>query len=145
MKQIKNFVKYTFKDIEIDKKEEIIKLVTESLIEKVEDLMESGLTEKDAIDRTVLEFGTVEDYFNQSIKIKKKERRQKTLRHYGNDLLFSGVGSAFVIGIILYIDFKYTPHILWSIIPSIAILFWPLAVLYNLLNKRANKKEKKDE
>ena len=145
MKQIKNFVKYTFKDIEIDKKEEIIKLVTESLIEKVEDLMESGLTEKDAIDRTVLEFGTVEDYFNQSIKIKKKERRQKTIKHYGNDLLFSGVGSAIVIGIILYIDFRYTPHILWSIIPSIAILFWPLAVLYNLLNKKANKKEKKDE
>jgi hypothetical protein len=145
MKQIKNFVKHTFKDIEKDKKEEIIDLVTESLIEKVEDLMESGLTEKEAIDRTVLEFGTVEDYFNQSIKIAKRERRQKTLRHYGNDLLFSCVGSAIVIGIILYIDFKYTPHILWSVIPSIAILFWPLAVLYNLLNKRANKKEKKDE
>ena len=145
MKQIKNFVKHTFKDIEKNKKEEIIQLVTESLIEKVEDLVESGLTEKEAIDKTVLEFGTVEDYFNQSIKIAKKERRQKTLRHYGNDLLFSGVGSAIVIGIILYIDFKYTPNILWSVIPSIAILFWPLAVLYNLLNKRANKKEKKDE
>jgi len=145
MKQIKNFVKHTFKDIDKEKKEEIIQLVTISLIEKVEDLIESGLTEKEAIDRAVTEFGTAEDYFNQSIKIAKKERRQKTLRHYGNDLLFSGIGSAIVIGIILYIDFKYTPHILWSIIPSIAILFWPLAVLYNLLNKRANKKEKKDE
>ena len=145
MKQIKNFVKHTFKDIDKDKREEIIQLVTMSLIEKVEDLIESGLTEKEAIDRAVTEFGTAEDYFNQSIKIAKKERRQKTLRHYGNDLLFSGVGSAIVIGIILYIDFKYTPHILWSIIPSMAILFWPLAVLYNLLNKRANKKEKKDE
>ncbi len=145
MKQIKNFVKHTFKDIEKDKNEEIIKLVTESLIEKVEDLMEYGLAEKEAIDRTILEFGTAEDYFNQSIKIAKKERRQKTLRHYGNDLLFSGAGSAIVILIILYIDFKYTPNVLWSIIPSIAILFWPLAILYNLLNKRANKKEKKDE
>ena len=145
MKQIKNFVKHTFKDIDKEKREEIIQLVTVSLIEKVEDLIESGLTEKEAIDRAVTEFGTAEDYFNQSIKIAKKERRQKTLRHYGNDLLFSGVGSAIVIGIILYIDFRYTPHILWSIIPSIAILFWPLAVLYNLLNKRANKKEKKDE
>lgn len=145
MKQIKNFVNHTFKDIDKDKREEIIQLVTVSLIEKVEDLIDSGLTEKEAIDRAVTEFGTAEDYFNQSIKIAEKERRQKTLRHYGNDLLFSGVGSAIVIGIILYIDFKYTPHILWSIIPSIAILFWPLAVLYNLLNKRANKKEKKDE
>ena len=145
MKQIRNFVKLTFKDIDKEKKEEIIDIVTVSLIEKVEDLVESGLTEKEAIDKTVQEFGTAEDYFNQSIKIAKKERRQKTLRHYGNDLLFSGVGSAIVIGIILYIDFRYTPNILWSVIPSIAILFWPLAVLYNLLNKRANKKEKKDE
>lgn len=145
MKQIKNFVKHTFKDVEKDKREEIIELVTVSLIEKVEDLIESGLSEQDAIDRTVIEFGTAEDYFNQTIKSAKKEKRQKTLKHYSNDLLFSCIGTAIVIGIILYIDFKYTPRVLWSIIPSIAILFWPLAVLYNLLNKRANKKEKKDE
>lgn len=145
MKQIKNFVKHTFKDIDKSKRDGIINVVTESLIEKVEDLIETGLTETEAINKAVLEFGTVEDYFNQSIKLEKKEKRQKTLRHYGNDLLFSGVGSAIVIGIILYIDFRYTPYILWSVIPSIAILFWPLAVFYNLLNKRANKKEKKDE
>lgn len=145
MKQIKNFVKHTFKDVDKEKREEIIQLVTESLVEKIEDLIESGLSEKEAIDKTVMEFGTVEDYFNQSIKFAKKQKRQKTIRHYGNDLLFSGVGSAIVIGIILFIDFRYTPYILWSIIPSIAILFWPLAVLYNLLNKRANKKEKRDE
>ena len=145
MKQIKNFVKHTFKDVDKEKREEIIQLVTESLVEKVEDLIESGLSEKEAIDKAVTEFGTVEDYFNQSVKFAKKEKRQKTIRHYGNDLLFSGVGSAIVIGIVLFIDFKYTPSLLWSVIPSIAILFWPLAVLYNLLNKRANKKEKRDE
>ena len=145
MKLIRNFVKNTFKEVEKGKREEIINSVTELLIEKVEDLIESGLTEREAIDKTVVEFGTVEDYFNQTIKNKKRKTSQKTLRHYANDLLFSGAGSLIVIGIILYIDFRYTPHILWSIIPSIAILFWPLAVLYHLLNKRANKKEKSDE
>ena len=49
MKQIKNFVKNTFKDVEKDKREEIIQSVTEVLLEKVEDLIESGLTEPDAI------------------------------------------------------------------------------------------------
>ncbi len=145
MKQIKNFVKHTFKNVDKEKREEIIQLVTESLIEKVEDLIESGLSEKEAIDKAVIEFGTAEDYFNQSIKFAKKEKRQKTLRHYGNDLLFSVVGSAIVIGIITYVDFRYTPSKLWSVIPAIAILFWPLTILYNLLNKRANKKEKRDE
>ena len=145
MKQIYNFVKHLFKDVDKDKREEIIQLVTESLIEKVEDLIESGLSEKEAIDKTVLEFGTVEDYFNQSIKFAKKEKRQKTIKHYGNDLLFSGVASGILIGIIIFIDLMYFPNILWSVIPSIGILFWPLAVLYNLLNKRANKERKKDE
>ena len=145
MKQIKNFVKNTFKDVDKEKRNEIIQSVTLSLIEKVEDLIESGLSEQEAIDKTVVEFGTVEDFFDDSIKKQKKEKRQKTLRHYGNDLLFSGVGSAIVIGILAFVNFTYNSSNLWFVIPSIAILFWPLAILYNLLNKRANKKEKKDE
>ncbi len=145
MKQIKNFVKNTFKDVEKNKKDEIIEIVTESLVEKVEDLIESGLTEIEAIDKTVVEFGTIEDYFNKSIKIEKRIKRQKTLRHYGNDLLFSGVGSAILIGILIFINLYFTPDILWSVVPAIGILFWPLAILYHLLNKRASKKEKRDE
>ncbi|KFZ26031.1 MAG: hypothetical protein KQ78_01745 [Candidatus Izimaplasma bacterium HR2] len=145
MKQIKNFVKNTFKDVDKDKRNEIIQSVTISLTEKVEDLIETGLSEQEAIDKAVVEFGTVEDFFDDNIKKQKKEKRQKTLRHYGNDLLFSGVGSAIVIGLLAFINFYYNSSNLWFVVPSIAILFWPLAILYNLLNKRANKKEKKDE
>lgn len=145
MKQLKNFVKNTFRNIEKDKRDEIIQSVTEALLEKVEDLIESGLTEQEAIDKTVVEFGTVEDFLDESIRKKKKEKRQKTLKHYGNDLIFSGVGSTFVIGILAFINFYYSSNNLWFVVPSIAILFWPLAILYNLLNKRATKKEKKDE
>jgi len=145
MKRIKNFVKNTFKDVDKVKRDEIILTVTESLTEKVEDLIETGLTEKEAIDKAVIEFGTVEDYFNESIKFEKKIKRYKTLSHYRNDLLFSVVGSAIIIGIVIYTNLYFTPDILWSVIPAIGILYWPLAILYTLLNKRSNKKEKKDE
>lgn len=145
MKQIKNFVRNTFKDVRKDKREEIIASVTETLLEKVDDLVESGVPLQDAIDKTVVEFGTVEDYFNETVKKEVKEKRQKTLRHYGNDLLFSGVGSAIVIGILAFINLYYSPNTLWFVVPSIAILWWPLAILYNLLNKSANRKVKKDE
>ncbi len=145
MKQINNFVKNTFKDVDKDKRNEIIQSVTISLIEKVEDLIETGLSEQEAIDKAVVEFGTVEDFFDDSIKKQKKAKRQKTIRHYGNDLLFSGIGSAIVIGLLAFINFYYDSSNLWFVVPSIVILFWPLAILYNLLNKRANKKEKKDE
>ena len=145
MKQIVNFVKNTFKHVDKDKRDEIIQSVILSLVEKVEDLIETGLTEQQAIDKTVIEFGTLEDYLDESIKIAKKEKRQKTIRHYGNDLLFSGVGSAIIIGLLAFVNFYYDSDNLWFFIPAFAILWWPLAVLYNLLNKRANKKGKKDE
>jgi hypothetical protein len=145
MKKIKNFVKHTFKDIPKEGKTEIVESVTLSLIEKVEDLIETGMTEQEAIDKTVIEFGTVEDFFDVSEKLGKKEKRRKTINHYKNDLLFSGVGSVIIISILLYTNLYFSPSILWFVIPSIAVLWWPLAILYNLLNKRENRKEDNNE
>jgi len=145
MKKIANFVKHTFKDIPKEGKAEIIESVTLSLIEKVEDLVEAGMTEQEAIDKTVIEFGTVEDFFDVSEKLVKKEKRRKTLNHYKNDLLFSVVGSLIIISILLYTNLYFNPSILWFVIPSIAVLWWPLAILYNLLNKRENRKDDNNE
>lgn len=145
MKKINNFVKHTFKDIPKEGKVEIINSVSEALTEKVEDLIEEGLTEQEAIDKTVIEFGTVEDYFDSSQKLEKKIKRQKTINHYKNDLLFSVVGSIIIISIVLFVNLTYAPSTLWFVIPSIAILYWPLAILYNLLNKKENKRGDIDE
>lgn len=145
MKQIKNFVKNTFKEVPKEHREDIIKSVTESLIEKVEDLVEKGLTEQEAIDQTVLEFGTVEDYFVNYHKQVKRAKMQKTIMHYRNDLILSIVGSLIIIGVLIFANLYYVPHIIWFVIPSIAVLWWPLAVLYNLLNKKENKRVGKDE
>jgi len=145
MKKIVNFVRHTFKDIPKQGKEEIIQSVTESLIEKVEDLVEKGLSEQEAIDKAVVEFGTVEDYFVNFKKQEKKKSRYKTLNHYKNDLLFSVVGSMIIIAIIIFVNLYYVPSTLWFVIPAVGILFWPLSILYNLLNKRENRKDEKDE
>ncbi len=145
MKKIENFIKHTFKDIPKEGKSEIIKTVTESLIEKVEDLMEKGLSEQESIDKAVIEFGTIEDFFDNTAKEEKKKKRIKTLNHYRNDLLFSVVGSIIIVSIILFINLNYAPTTLWFVIPSVAIIFWPLSILYNLLNKRESRKGEKDE
>ncbi|MBN2605077.1 MAG: hypothetical protein JXR62_04550 [Bacilli bacterium] len=145
MNQIRNFVKNTFKDVPKDRREDIVNSVTESLIEKVEDLVEKGLPEQQAIDQTVLEFGTVEDYFVNYQKKAKREKRQKTIMHYRNDLLLSIFGSLIIIGMLIFANLYYMPNIIWFVIPSIAVLWWPLAVLYNLLNKKENKKVDIDE
>lgn len=145
MKKIENFVKHTFKDIPKEGKSEVIKSVTESLIEKVEDLMEKGLSEQASIDKAVIEFGTVEDFFDNTEKEEKRKKRIKTLIHYRNDLLFSVVGSIIIVSILLFVNLTYAPITLWFVIPSVAIIFWPLSILYNLLNKRESRKGEKDE
>jgi len=141
MKKIDNFVRNTFKDLPKNKREEIISLVTVTLVEKVEDLVEGGLTEIEAIDKAVVEFGTVEDYFELIEKKEKKERRLKTIRHYRNDLLFSSVAATIIIGALIFINLVYADVVIWFVVPALAVLFWPLAVLYNLLNKRENRRD----
>jgi phenylpyruvate tautomerase PptA (4-oxalocrotonate tautomerase family) len=142
MKRIKNFVKNTFKDVDKANRDEIIKQVTESLVEKVEDLMDSGLTEQEAIDKTVVEFGSIDDYFQQEEVKEKKEKIIKTISHYRNDLLFSIIGALIIIGMLIFSNLYYTPGIIWFVLPMLAVLWWPAAVLYNYLNKRVNKGEK---
>jgi len=145
MKAIKNFVKNTFKDIPKEKREEVIDNVTESLVEKVEDLIEQGLTEQEAIDKTVMEFGSVEDYFEEEIKPEGKTKILKTIYHYRNDLLFSICSAAIIIGILIFANLYYFPSVIWFVIPSLAVLFWPLAIMYNLLNKKENRRGNKNE
>lgn len=140
MKRIVNFVKNTFKDIPKDNKAEIIAVVIEQLTEKVEDLMEQGLDENEAIDIAVIEFGSVEDYFEKTEKQERKEKRRKTVKHYRNDLMFSSVSALLIIGALVFINLMYASTVIWFVIPALAVLFWPLAVLYNLLNKRESRR-----
>ena len=140
MKQIINFVKNTFKDFPKDSRDEIILNVTESLMEKVEDLIDSGLDEQTAIDKAVLEFGNVEDYLEKAAKKEKREKRLKTISHYRNDLLFSSVATAIIIGILAFANLNYGEQPLWFVIPALALLFWPLSVLRSLLNKKGSGK-----
>ena len=140
MKRIENFVRNTFKDIPKKNKAEIIETVIEQLTEKAEDLMDSGLTENEAVDKAVVEFGSMEDYFEKVEKEERKEKRWKTIKHYRNDLMFSSVAALIIIGALIFVNLMYAPTVIWFVIPALAVLFWPLAVLYNLLNKRESRR-----
>lgn len=149
MKQIINFVRNTFKDIPKNQgHDEIVLSVTETLLEKVEDLVESGMEEQAAIDKAVLEFGSIEDYLERIEKEEKKEHLRKTLSHYKNDLLFSGVSTLIIIGVLAYINLYWYAEFnenLYFIVPALGLLFWPLSVLYHLMNKKASNEEEDHE
>ena len=139
MKRIANFVKNTFKHVTIENKKEIIEQVTESLTEKVEDLVDNGLTLDEAIDQAVLEFGSVEDYLDTSDE-RPIIKRLKTLGHYRNDVIFSAVGALIIIGMLIFTNLQFTQDIIWFVLPALAVLWWPLAVLYHFLNKKEGMK-----
>lgn len=133
MKQIKNFVKHTFRGLPKEDKDQVIDYVTELLTEKVEDLIESGLEEQEAIDKAVLEFGTIEDYYDEK---EHTIRPPRTRRQSKNDLIFSVIGTLIIIGMLIFSNLYYTPGVIWFVIPMLAVLWWPLVMLYNFLNKR---------
>lgn len=136
MKRIRNFVKHTFKDVPKEQRDEIVERVTQSLIEKVEDLQEKGMSLDDAVNKAVLEFGDVNDYFMPVDKPRTLIQRVKSIRQYRNDLLFSVFGALIIIGMLIFTNFMYTSEIIWFVLPSLAVLWWPLAVLYRFLNKK---------
>ncbi len=144
MKRIRNFVKNTFKDVPKETRAELIEQVTQTLVEKVEDLQEHGLTLDEAVNKTVIEFGTAEDYFASLDKAPNFFGRIKSIRQYRNDLLFSIFGALIIIGMLVFSNLYYTPDLIWFVLPALAVLWWPLAVLYHFLNKK-DKLEGDDE
>lgn len=138
MKRIKNFVKNTFKNYPKEQREELIQSITEMLMEKVEDLVEHGYALEEAIDKTVLEFGSIEDFED---KKPPRKRRLKNLVHYRNDIMFSIVAILIIIGILAYVNLFFT-QVLWFIVPSLALLFWPLSTIYRYLNRKGSEGDK---
>lgn len=143
MKEIHKFVQRLFKEHHLDKKDpDAMQKLIEMLEEKVLDLTENGLSEEEAVHKTIIEFGELEDYYAPLMKKENKRyKRQKTINHYKNDLLFSSLSTLIIIAILMTIniqirltyieDFGY-----WFIIPSLGVLFWPLSLLYKFLNKK---------
>ena len=136
MDPIRNFVKRLFKNQppQIETEEYII----QALSEKLEDLKDSGLSDEEALNKTIMEFGDAEDFYLPTLtKEKKRFKRLKTIEHYTNDLVFASLGAMLSIAIVITLNTLYiTDYGPWSAVVSIGILFWPLSIFYRWLNKR---------
>ncbi|PTM54745.1 permease prefix domain 1-containing protein [Desmospora activa] len=132
MKTIKQHVDDLFKDIPESEKKEIIKQeITENLEEKMRDLMEQGKEEEDAINKTIIEFGDIEEIKNE-LGIKQPSKRNKAKLNLG----FSLWGSALIIALVAFINFYYTPDTIWFVYPTFAVLWWPLSMFHYWLSTK---------
>jgi uncharacterized membrane protein len=132
---IKKFVTRVLRDIFNDEdKKELIEVMTTSLEEKVDDLVEQGKTREEAIQKSISEFGDTDDVLqgfpdNQKIKENQVKKRK-------NQVMFSSFAYIIITGLAIYINLAFLPEHMWFIIIAIGLLFWPLVMVYLYLSAR---------
>lgn len=132
VKKLKNHVHELFKDIpENEQKEAIMQEVLQNLKEKVWDLMEQGKTEEDAINKTIVEFGDIED-LKKELGIKQPAKKNMTKLNLG----YSIWGSSLIIALVVFINIYYTPDTIWFVYPTFAVLWWPLSMYFSWLRSK---------
>lgn len=136
MNNIKKFVSNLLKGLFNDEdKKELIEILTTSLEEKVDDLVEQGETREEAIEKSITEFGDAEDVFKAFPEASKL--KENVVHKRRNQLIFATLAYLIVTGLTAFINLYYLfPNSLWFIFVAIALLFWPLVMLYNYLSAR---------
>ncbi|MFB6467452.1 permease prefix domain 1-containing protein [Cytobacillus sp. Hz8] len=132
MKKLMNHVDELFKDVpESAEKQAIMQEVLQNLEEKVWDLMEQGKEEEDAINKAIVDFGDIED-------IKKELGFKQPMKNHSAklNLGYSIWGSLLIIALMMFINFYYSPHIIWFVYPTFAVLWWPLTMYFRWLKLR---------
>lgn len=132
MKKLKNHVDDLFKDVpESEQKKAVKQEVLENLEEKVLDLMEQGKEEEDAINKAIVDFGDIED-LKKELGVKQPAKKNMTKLNLG----FSIWGSLLIIALFIFINFSYSPHTIWFVYPTFAVLWWPLTMYFTWLRSK---------
>ena len=137
---IKDYVEGLFKDIPDSKEKEDIKNeIMLNLEEKVQDLVDAGKAEEDAINKSIVEFGDITEIKMNLMQQRGAAPVKKASKvNYANRMWFSIWGSLLIIGLCFFINYTtnswdvYT----WFVFPTFAILWWPLAMFFSWLNHR---------
>jgi hypothetical protein len=139
MNKIKKFVSNLLRDLFTDNdKKELIDILTTSLEEKVEDLVEQGTPVDKAIEQSIQEFGSADDVLDAFPK-KDQDLHQKVIRKRKHELMYSVIGYLLIVGIVLFINLQFIAvfqYKYWFIVVAIGTLFWPATMLYRYLVKK---------
>lgn len=146
---IKEYVDRMFRNIPeneqtIGIKQEII----ENLQEKVMDLMEGGKAEEDAINKAIVDFGDFDEILSElssqssvETNVKRMATAEEKYRKTTNAFLFSLCGSAIIIALMVFINMYYSPQTIWFVYPVFAVIWWPLALFFSWIGRRAGRQK----
>ena len=132
MNRIEEQVHRLFHDIpDSEQKRQLVQEITLNLEEKVNDLIESGKGEEDAINKAIVDFGDISD-----IKAELTVNNSRKKNNAGLSLGFSFWGSLLIVAICVFINFYYSPRQIWFVYPTFAVAWWPLVMFYRWLRIR---------
>ena len=136
MKRIKNYVEGLFVDIpDSTEKESIISELIMNLEEKVQDLMDQGKAEEDAVNKALVDLGDVSEIKSSLSPTIKSEFKKKKI-NYANRAWFSIFASGLIVALVVFMNLYYSPHRIWFVYPVFAVLWWPLGAVFSWLNHR---------
>jgi hypothetical protein len=134
MNKIKSFISKILKGYFNDQdKKELIEILTISLEEKVDDLVEQGTPRDEAIELSIKEFGDTEDVLSA---FPEKKARAQAIKKRKTQVFFSIWGYIIIVGLAIFINFtfyEFFDKILWFVIVCLALLFWPITMIYKYL------------
>lgn len=134
MNKIKSFISKILKGYFNDQdKKELIEIMTISLEEKVDDLVEQGTPRDEAIEQSIKEFGDAEDVLSA---FPEKKARAQAIKKRKTQVFFSIWGYIIIVGLAIFINFtfyEFFDKILWFVIVCLALLFWPITMIYKYL------------
>jgi tetrahydromethanopterin S-methyltransferase subunit B len=134
MNKIKSFISKLLKGyFNNEDKKELIEILTISLEEKVDDLVEQGTPIDEAIEQSINEFGDRDDVLTA---FPEKEIVSKELKKRRSQVFFSILGYIIIVGLAIFINFtfyEFFDKILWFVIVCIGLLFWPVTMIYRYL------------
>ena len=137
---IKDYVEGLFNDIPDSKEKDDIKNeIVLNLEEKVQDLVESGKDEEDAINKSIVELGDISEIkmnLQGAASPTKTDYRGKGV-NYSNRLWFSIWGALLIIAFMFFINYTTSWGYPWFAYPTFAILWWPLSMFFSWLNHRS--------
>jgi len=143
---IKEYVERLFRNVPDSEESRNIKQeIIQNLQEKVADLIESGKSEEDAINKAIVDFGDFDEIRNElasepvPVRVEKGITAQEKYRRTTNALMFSIFGSAIIIGLMIFINFYYSPGAIWFVYPLFGVIWWPLAMFFTWLNRRSKR------
>ena len=132
MKKLTQHVNDLFKDVpESKQKEVVMQEVLQNLEEKVWDLISQGKAEEDAINKAIVDFGDIDDLKKElgisAVTTGVQSGKTKNARL---NLEYSIWGSVLIIALLVFINFYYSPRVIWFVYPTFGVLWWPLTMYY---------------